>query len=176
MEIRRLNKRDYQGYRVWDSYQTETLFEVTRDGDSFLIHPKKLSEPVTYELPLTLFETGSPHTQAFGLFDETTLVGFIEGYLETWNKSYRITQLYVDVHYRRRGWATQLMDRAQAVALASHARQIILETQNTNVNAMAFYRHYGFTLIGLNLNEYHHEKAHQEQVRLDFAYQLEEQS
>lgn len=172
MDIRRLVKTKYQGYRVWTSYQTETILDVTREGDSFIIRLKTLESPVGYDLPLTLFEDWYQHAQAFGLFDQNVLVGFVEGYPESWNGSYRITNLFVDSRYRRRGWATHLIDTAKEQAKKNHARQIILESQNTNMDAIAFYKHYGFRIVGLNTKEYQHEKAHKEQIRFEFAMDI----
>ena len=55
-----------------------------------------------------------------------------------------LNDLYVAPEGRRAGIARLLIDRARELAIASHARAIVLETAIDNTGAQALYDAYGF--------------------------------
>jgi streptothricin acetyltransferase len=46
------------------------------------------------------------------------------------------------------------MERLEVISRETGLRAIVCETQNTNVPAIDFYRHIGFTLEGIDLSFY----------------------
>ena len=61
-----------------------------------------------------------------------------------------VTELWVSDALRGKGIGKSLMDKAKEVALSQKRRAIILETQSCNTNAIGFYLHQGFELIGFD--------------------------
>jgi ribosomal protein S18 acetylase RimI-like enzyme len=73
---------------------------------------------------------------------------------EVWNRVLNVWELHVHPDYRRQGIGCRLVDELARRASAAGLRALAVETQNTNVNAIRFYRSAGFTLEGLDLSYY----------------------
>jgi ribosomal protein S18 acetylase RimI-like enzyme len=52
-----------------------------------------------------LYEDYWKDARAYGMFDQARLIALIELTLETWNNRLRVTNLWVDSAFRRRGCA-----------------------------------------------------------------------
>lgn len=61
-------------------------------------------------------------------------------------------------------------DMAKEQARRQRCRAIILETQSCNVNAIDFYIHEGFILIGLDTCCYKNNDLQRKEVRLEFGW------
>ena len=105
------------------------IFNMTVSGD--------LTLNMKFEDHLFAPHWDDPH--AYGLWDGTQLVAIMEVTPETWNNRLRITNLFVQEGYRRRGFGTLLMTRAREIARAQGRRALILETQSCNYPAISFY-------------------------------------
>jgi ribosomal protein S18 acetylase RimI-like enzyme len=79
--------------------------------------------------------------------DEGEIAGFITASM-SWNKFIAVDYIAVERTKRRAGAAQKLMAAAHVWARSVNAAGLRLETQNVNVSACLFYRHYGFTLGG----------------------------
>lgn len=101
------------------------------------------------------------------------LIGMAEFARERWNNTFRLWSLYVDRAWRRKGVGKKLLDEVVAVARRERARAILLETQNSNHPAIAFYRAYGFELCGFNDRLYSNHDPETDEVALFFCYVLE---
>ena len=64
------------------------------------------------------------------------------------------------------------MEKAKSIAAAKDCRAIMLETQSCNTNAIGFYLHEGFTLIGFDLCCYSNRDADRKEVRIELGYFL----
>lgn len=95
-----------------------------------------------------------PQGYSFGAYHGGRLVGFAIGEVEVWNRSLRIWEFQVMEGYRRQGIGRALMSRVVERALESMLRIVVLETQNTNVKAIRFYRSMGFSLEAIDLSLY----------------------
>jgi ribosomal protein S18 acetylase RimI-like enzyme len=71
-----------------------------------------------------------------------------------WNRSLWLWEFYVAATHRRRGIGRQLMDALAEKARQAGFRVITLETQNTNVPAITFYRSAGFEIEAIDLSLY----------------------
>jgi ribosomal protein S18 acetylase RimI-like enzyme len=66
-----------------------------------------------------------------------------------------------------------LMDMCITRSRELGARRIILETQTSNLKAIAFYRAMGFELVGLDASNYHNDDIARNEVRLEMALHLD---
>lgn len=57
-------------------------------------------------------------------------------------------------------------------ASALKARMVVLETQTCNENAIAFYRRYGFEIIGFDLYSYSNTDPEKNEVRVEMGRKL----
>ena len=71
---------------------------------------------------------------------------------------------------RKKGIGKKLMDKAKEVALRQKRRAIILETQSCNTNAIGFYLHQGFELIGFDTCCYTNNDIGRREVRINLGY------
>jgi ribosomal protein S18 acetylase RimI-like enzyme len=101
-----------------------------------------------------------------------TLVGVIETAVEEWSNRLRVTELWVDANYRRKGIATALMNVAVQRAKDEKRRVIMLETQSRNESALSFYLSYGFTLIGFDACAYGNDDLNRKEVRMELGIYL----
>ncbi len=62
------------------------------------------------------------------------------------------------------------MEAAKEQAVRENRRAVILETQSCNVNAIGFYLHEGFTLIGLDTCCYSNEDIRRREVRFELGW------
>ena len=54
----------------------------------------------------------------------------------------------------------------------SGARMTVLETQTCNENAIAFYRRFGFEIIGFDLYSYSNEDPKRHEVRIEMGKKM----
>ena len=71
-----------------------------------------------------------------------------------WNRTLWLHEFHVAPAYQRRGIGRRLMDELAERAAAAGLRAITLETQNTNVPAIRFYRAAGFAIEGVDVGYY----------------------
>ena len=66
----------------------------------------------------------------------------------------RVWEFHVAAEFRRMGVGRALMEQVIASARQGGLKMIELETQNTNVQAVRFYRKMGFSLESIDLWQY----------------------
>jgi ribosomal protein S18 acetylase RimI-like enzyme len=110
---------------------------------------------------------------SFGAYHDGQLVAFAISEVNDWNRSLRIWEFQVMEDYRGRGIGRALMERVVSKAVESKFRIIVLETQNTNVPAIRFYRRLGFTLEALDLSLYTNEDVESGEVAFFMKRRLE---
>ncbi len=91
---------------------------------------------------------------SIGTFDgeEPAAVAIAEP--EGWNDTLRVWEFHVAESYRGRGIGRQLMDRLAERARPAGLCAMVVETQNTNVPAIRFYRKAGFAIEGIDISYY----------------------
>ena len=173
-EIVPLPREEYEGYEIHFSYESEIYYDVrlrdTRQG--FTVDFVRMPFPVPREKEFTdkLYEAYWKDAEAYGIFEEDALVGILEVAPETWNNRLRVTNLWVHEDYRRKGVGHDLLERAKQISAERGHRAVILETQSSNANAIAFYVSQGFTLGGFNTTEYSNEDVEKKEVRMEMVY------
>lgn len=91
---------------------------------------------------------------SLGAYIGTDLVGVVIAEEMQWNNTLLIWHFQVAEDCRRKTIGNQLMNELKCLAKANRIRAINLETQNTNVNAISFYRKCGFEIEGVDLSYY----------------------
>ena len=167
IQIKPIDKGEYGNREFTYRFTTTGYYDIERSKAGLKFIRKLLPEPEEICDPAFMLESWLPDPDAYGAFEDDRLIGFVEGYLEKWNRRYWITNLHIlDSQKRGAGIGTALMARIQAAASQSGARMIALETQNNNENAIAFYLKNGFTPIGFDLYFYSNADPEKHNVRL----------
>ena len=177
--IKRIYKKDFEGTVLPIKYTTEEYYDVslthTESGWKTKFSKAKFPSPVThtpeeYDYPDKLFQKHWKGAVAYGAFDDGKFVGAVELYPEKWANRIRVTELWIDEEYRRHGIGKRLMDIAKETARKRGARMLILETQSCNFNAINFYLHEGFDLVGFLSCDYSNADLERNEVRLELGW------
>jgi predicted N-acetyltransferase YhbS len=178
-EIIHLPKEKWKGTIIPIKYTTDKYYDVclnkTDKGFVIDIEKKDFLVPVThspeeYDFPDKLYEEHRENAYAWGVVVKDELVAAIETDPEVWSNRLRITELWVSEKYQKQGIGHALIQMAKEQARRERRRAIILETQSCNVNAVDFYQHEGFSLIGMDTCCYKNNDLQRKEVRLEFGW------
>lgn len=178
-EIVHLPKEQWKGTKIPIGYKTELYYDVvlSQNDKGFFIEIKKekfkelvTHTPFEHDFPDRLYANHWENAYAWGVIEDDQLIATMEVNLELWSKRLRITELWVTEEHRKKGIGHKLLEVAKEYARRERARAIILETQSSNVHAIDFYLHEGFTLIGLDTCCYTNNDLEKKEVRLEFAW------
>ncbi len=181
-EIVHLPKDKWKDTILPIGYTTDKYYDVTVNntdkGFSIEIEKKDFKEPVThrpedYDFPDKLYQEHWENAYAWGVVVKDRLVAAIETDQELWSNRLRITELWVAEEYQKQGIGHALIDVAKGQARRERRRAVILETQSCNVNAVDFYLHEGFTLIGMDTCCYKNNDLQRKEVRLELGWFLD---
>ena len=180
MEIVFLPKEQWKGQILPIGYTTKQYYDVevlrTEKGFQMNMELRDFYEPLvirpeTYDFPDSLYQDHWENAKAYGFLDDSgKLIAAMELWEESWSKRLRVTELWVDEAYQKQGLGGRLMDYAKETALKNNNRCIMLETQSCNVNAIGFYLHEGFTLIGFDSCCYNNNDLERKEVRLEMGW------
>lgn len=123
-----------------------------------------------YDYPDSLYQPHWADAEAYGVLTDGELIGAIEVCPESWSNRLMVTELWVREDWRKKGVGKALMDRAKEICEIRNHRAVILETQTCNVNAIGFYLHEGFELIGFDSCCYTNADLKRREVRLDLGW------
>lgn len=177
--VQPLPREQWKGYPLVMDYSTNEYYDVSieHDGGSFKVtlQKKHVDVPIVhtseeYDFPDSLYQAHWEKAEAFGVVDDGELVGAVEICPEEWSNRLMVTELWVKDGHRKLGIGKALMDYAKARAIADDRRAIILETQSCNANAIGFYLHEGFELIGFDSCCYTNADIARREVRLDLGW------
>ena len=161
---------------ISDSFYDFDLSPLSREGCTVSIVRKPAEKqivhtPDEYGFPDSLYQDHWEGARAYGIVsDAGELVACIEICPEEWSNRLVITELWVSDALRGKGIGRRLMDKAKEVALRQKRRAIILETQSCNTNAIEFYLHQGFELIGFDTCCYANNDVSRKEVRINLGY------
>ena len=177
--IRELEKAIWKGTPLPMGYTSLYYYDLSirRTADGFRIPIRKtpFAEHFTHvpedgEYPDRLYEDWWENARAYGIAEDGRLLAAVEVCPEEWSRRLLITELFVDETIRGRGYGKKLMDLAKRLTEDGGYRALMLETQSSNVNAVDFYFHQGFTLIGFDSCCYTNEDLDRKEVRLDMGW------
>ncbi len=159
-----------------DSYYDLALSPLNREGCTITLVRKAAEKeivhtPEEYDFPDSLYQDHWEKAEAYGVVSDTGgLLACIEVCPEEWSNRLMVTELWVSDALRGKGVGKSLMEKAKEVALRQKRRAIILETQSCNTNAIGFYLHQGFELIGFDSCCYTNNDIGRREVRLNLGY------
>lgn len=172
MRIAELPREKFEGYQLVFTYDSKAFYDLklrTTKNVFALEFVRTPCAPIHKEFEDRLFAPHWDDPHAYGLWDGNQLVAVMEVTPENWNNRLRITNLFVQEGYRRRGFGTLLMTRAREIARAQGRRALILETQSCNSGAIAFYLSQGLTFMGFNACEYSNDDIPNHEVRIEMG-------
>jgi ribosomal protein S18 acetylase RimI-like enzyme len=167
------------------AFESDTVLDVERlqDGASYVFRLTERALPVPFvketgyrydlqQLEQTRYRLEqAPPGQALLLVAEagSRLVAVLEVEAEPWRNTALIWALFIDRAWRNRGLGRNLLERAEAWAIASEHRAVVLETQSNNVPAIRFYQRHGYHIAGLDIHFYTNHDIERREVAL-FMY------
>ena len=142
-----------------------TISLIKKPAEKEIVHT-----PEEYDFPDSLYQDHWENAEAYGIVSEDgELQACIEVCPEEWSNRLAVTELWVADELRRQGIGKRLMDKAKEIALSQSRRAIILETQSCNTNAISFYLHEGFELIGFDTCCYTNNDIGRREVRINLG-------
>ena len=178
IEIDHLPKEEWKDTILPIGYVTKHYYDLEQQANGcdyqMTLKLRNLDEPMIkrpsdYDYPDKLYQDHYENAYAWGVFEEGQLIAAIETSPELWSNRLRITELWVDDKYQKQGIGHRLLEMAREQARRERRRAIILETQSCNVNAIGFYQHEGFELIGFDACCYSNDDIARKEVRLEFG-------
>lgn len=178
-EIRLLPRERWKGHQLDMSFSSEGSYNAVLVSERGLFSVTFTYEPCE---PFVIDRTGSiddglyadwwEGAQAFGLFvgGSDVPAGIIEVCPEEWSNRMRVTEMWVDAAYRRRGIGSALMDHAKRLTVEGGYRCLMLETQSCNAPAIGFYLSQDFEFIGFDRCCYSNRDIERGEVRLELGW------
>lgn len=177
--IHKLRKDIWKGTLLPIEYTSKEYYDVnmqrTDDGFQISIQKKKFTKPFIHSLEDCeyqdkLYEDWWEDAEAFGIIEDNKLLAAIEICPESWTNRLIITELFVDEKLRGQGYGKKLLHIAKKITVEKNYRTLILETQSSNINAVDFYLHAGFTLIGFDSCCYTNTDLERKEIRLNMGW------
>ena len=177
--IHKLRKDIWKGTLLPIEYTSKEYYDVnmqrTDDGFQISIQKKKFTKPFIHSLEDCeyqdkLYEDWWEDAEAFGITEDNKLLAAIEICPESWTNRLIITELFVDEKLRGQGYGKKLLNIAKKITVEKNYRTLILETQSSNINAVDFYLHEGFTLIGFDSCCYTNTDLERKEIRLNMGW------
>jgi ribosomal protein S18 acetylase RimI-like enzyme len=175
MNIQFLPPEKWRGYELKFEYTTAHYFDavISESKNAFgVTFEKKTFDKIVEKQFLDTDKLYAPwweNAEAYGIFDDDALVACLEIWHEEWSNRLRVTELWVDAPYRRKGMGKALMDLAKEKAKELGCRAMLLETQSCNENAIAFYRAQGFSFFGFDRSCYGNKDIENREARLELG-------
>lgn len=173
MEIVKLDKNIYAGKKFKAQYRTNGYFDIRSFDGTFTFKYVSFKKPIEKSFEDTFFGEWLENPIAYGAFENNKLIGYVEGSIESWNNRFRISNICIfDKTKRNLGIGTKLINIMLEVAKSFKARMVVLETQTCNESAIAFYKKYGFEIIGFDLYSYSNDDLGNHEVRIEMGKKL----
>jgi len=182
-KIIELPKEKWKGVTIPMVTKSDGFYDLIMDpldqsGCRISLIRKKTEEeivhtPEEYDFPDSLYQEHWEKAEAYGVIsDGGDLLACIEICPEEWSNRLMVTELWVSEELRSQGLGKRLMDKAKEAAANQKRRAIILETQSCNTDAIGFYLHEGFELIGFDTCCYTNNDIERREVRINLGYFL----
>jgi len=158
---------DLTGYESQYSYKVHTA--ETETAFSFIVEKYKREIPylkkwTPIEKDRERYEDIISQGLSFGVFIDDVFAGISLLEFSGWNNTLNIELIEVIPELRRKGIGKLMIMEIVRIAEEKKARTIRLETQNTNGDAIDFYKKQGFTFEGIDLSLYTNTDAENGEV------------
>lgn len=176
-EIVPLPKEKWKGTPINMAVESDEFYDVRTEKQSggYIVSliKKKADPPFKHTIPASLYKEYFKKAQAWGIVEtnnnKDSIVACIETCPEEWSNRLMVTELWVHERIRHQGIGHRPMEIAKRQVAEEGRRALILETQSCNANAIGFYMHEGFELIGFDSCCYTNNDIERREVRLDFG-------
>ena len=177
--IELLPREKWKGVPIPLAYTSEEYYDLavcpTAKGCEISIEKKRFETPFTHrpedgDCPDGLYADWWEKAEAYGVAEGDALLAVIEVCPEEWSNRMMVTELFVAPELRGQGWGRRLIELARAITVERGFRALMLETQSSNVNAVDFYRHMGFELIGFDTCCYTNRDVERREVRFNMGW------
>lgn len=168
---------DYEAVQYYDVAVERHQTDFAASGFSITIEKKYLASPLVYssseeDFPDRLYQKHWEDACAWGVIENGELIATIETCPEKWSNRLRVTEVWVAEGYRKQGIGHAMMEIVKEQAQLERRRAVVLETQSCNTEAVDFYLHEGFTLIGLDTCGYGNDDLQRKKVHLELGWLL----
>lgn len=146
-------------------YETREIYQVDKtESDAYTrfdIRLTPVDPPQRYDFygdfipeELEYYQRLLERGHSFGAYLGERLVGVALAEAMPEDQLIRVWEIHVHPEFQRQGIGRALMQRVFARAAQDGLKMVKLETQNTNVAAVRFYRSMGFALEALDISKY----------------------
>ncbi|MBK9125627.1 MAG: GNAT family N-acetyltransferase [Chloroflexi bacterium] len=162
MNVKPLTSIDRDALRhVITGYESDGVYRVTwhesDDRVMFQLDLEPLPAPYVKRFDLEdrdYYDAIVRDGHSFGAYDGDVLAGIGLADVHLWNRTFWIHELHVVPAHRGRGIGRALIEALAQRATTVECRTMIVETQNTNVPAIRFYRRVGFRIEAVDVSLY----------------------
>ncbi len=175
MDIRILDIEKHKGYRIKVDYETDSWYQPRQKrGCPYVFELEKtvFGKPISKSFTIDLYPEYFPDAIAYGFFEETKLAGIVEVDSESWNNRLRITEIWVSSDFRRKGIGRKMLEFVDTICQQRNHRMIVLETQSSNVAAVAFYLACGYEMIGFDKYCYSDNDPDNHEIRIELGKKI----
>ena len=149
-----ISKRDpalFKGKRYQTNYSSFGEYTTKEDESGITLYFESMPKR-EYTLEDEIASSWLNASVFYTVNDENDyLLGFAEGAMEGWGERFRIANIVVfNENNRGKGIGSKLMEAMETEALLHKAKSILLEVDNTNTNAISFYKSKGYSIIGFD--------------------------
>ncbi|GAB7191163.1 hypothetical protein NUM3379_18700 [Kineococcus sp. NUM-3379] len=147
-DLRRLGELD-------TSFTTAAVLDVSATPGGFTLTERNVpARTKRYDLLAGHREADPPWDVILLAITEREVVGMAATTYQRWNTRQVLDEVHVAPAHRRRGIARALLRDVEDLARGNGAREVWVETQNTNPTAVRAYRALRFELTGLDTTLY----------------------
>lgn len=175
MDIVLLDKKKYKNHYLDFSYKSDYYYDlkvesIVKDYKVALIKKRFKKTFINPDRKTDyLYANYWDGAEAYGIEVNGDLIAVVEIWLENWSSRLRVTELWIAPNYRRIGIGRRLINLVKEKAIEKNSRLIMLETQTSNSDAIAFYLAMGFYPIGFDSTTYGNNDTESGEVRIEMG-------
>ena len=176
LEIVFLPKEKWKGTPVPLAYRNDSYYDLEispmNENGCTVSLVRRSAEAFERSHSDSLYQDYWDNAEAYGIVsgDGEKMLACIEMCPEEWSNRLLITELFVHEKLRGRGYGHRLLSLAKDLTVERNYRVLMLETQSSNVHAVDFYLHEGFTLVGFDSCCYTNEDLSRKEVRFNMGW------
>ena len=173
MEIKQLNKQEYQGREYSAEIHSDRYLSIDPVDEGFKMKWMVSGTELKMSIKDSFLQEWLENPVAYGAFENGRMLGFVEGFHEKWNNRFRISNICVfEEADRKSGIGTILLEKIMVDAVNSGARMAVLETQSFNFKAVSFYQKNGFEIIGFDRYAYSNSGPEEHNMRIEMGRKI----
>ncbi|MFD0618146.1 GNAT family N-acetyltransferase [Paenibacillus sp. GCM10027629] len=153
-EVVTLGDFGYVSSQKYEVKKEESLHAVSINMNLIDLDEPYVKQEMNEEDDLNRYEELVKQGYSLGLYIDNKLAALAISEAQTWNNTLMLWHLHVHEDHRRQKYGYMLLNKVIELAQENGFRAVTLETQNTNVPAIHFYKQCGFEIEGIDLSMY----------------------